>query len=688
MDNIDAVLETLAQSNRGVLQRKSERAELARKAIWEQFPRSDWPSMSLDRYAQGNALTSGTTFCTLMEFHTDALGSIKGGSAAKHMIYRHHTGEWRLAASLQGLDVELAWQWLRNDFVTAFERIESGDFDSLDGLKYLQAGQSLSTKTFAAYFPEHFAHVYGKDHLHHFIRLLGSEPIRGAASWSLNRQLKSLIDESLVPRLDVSRFEAVEALYAHFAPPRDPHVLKIAPGKGAEWWEFCLEGSVIGVGWNQVGDLTQYASADELRTALDTEVEPKRSNVSLAKKLLQFRDLQPGDLIVANRGTHEVLGLGTVTGGYRFDQVDPELPWNLVEVEWDINCKRRLDQPLHGWQQTFGKVSPDLLHQLRPVKSAETGAIPVAEAELPVEVQRLKQVVDLKGQLILHGPPGTGKTRLALRAALALAGRYPDSEAEVPTAIQNLLDDGTRAMLTTFHPSYGYEDFIEGFKPVPSDEGGLKLELRRGLFLDACDAARAVHPDPYTLVIDEVNRGDLPRVFGELITMLEKDKRPLSMRLPVSGQTFNIPDNLRIIATLNSADHSITSLDNAIRRRFSFVRLDPDPEVLTGSVDGLDLAVLLRELNARIRAHLGADLEIGHAYLLRDDRPIDTAAHLALAFFNELVPLLEDYTFDRPEILERLLGSMLDPQIGSVKTFEPSDLVGALASEFARDGDE
>jgi 5-methylcytosine-specific restriction protein B len=160
------------------------------------------------------------------------------------------------------------------------------------------------------------------------------------------------------------------------------------------------------------------------------------------------------------------------------------------------------------------------------------------------------------------------------------------------------------------------------------------------------------------------------------------------MRLPVSGETFNIPDNLRIIATLNSADHSITSLDNAIRRRFSFVRLDPDPEVLTGSVDGLDLAIMLRELNARIRAHLGADLEIGHAYLLRDDRPIDTAAHLALAFSNELVPLLQEYTFDRPEILERLLGSMLDPQLGSVKSFEPSDLVGALASEFARDGDE
>lgn len=688
MSPIATLREALAKSNRDMLRRKAQRAERNRRSIREQFPLHSWPTLPLERYAQGTGLTAGTTFCTLMESGTDELGSIKGGSAAKHMIYLHNSGEWRLSAPMQGLAVELAWEWLRSDFTTAFECIESGQFDELDALRVLPAGQSLATKTFAAYFPEHFVAVYGKDHLHHFIKLLGGDPIRGASSWGLNRQLKSLIDAALVDEPDVSHFEAVRALYGHAPPPREPHVIKIAPGEGAKWWEFCLERSVIGVGWNLVGDLTQYAGADELRETLAREYSDKQSHGSLANRLIRFRDFQPGDLVVANRGLHEVLGLGEVTGGYRFEKADGDLPWHLVEVEWDTGRAFRLEEPRHAWQQTFGSVPPEVLQRLRAPEPVSGSAVTVPQVEPPIEVQRLAEAVDVKGQMILHGPPGTGKTRLALRTALALADSYPGSESEVPAAIQTLLDDGAHAMLTTFHPSYGYEDFIEGFKPAPSDDGGLKLELRRGLFVEACEAARAVHPRPFTLVIDEINRGDLPRVFGELITMLEKDKRHLSMRLPVSGERLSIPENLRIVATLNSADHSIANLDIAVRRRFSFVRVDPDPEVLSGSVDALDLAMLLRELNTRIRAHLGADLEIGHAYFLRDDRPIETAAELAAVFYNNLVPLLEDYSFDRPEILARVLGPMIDGRTGSVKAIEPGDLAGALAAEFALDGDE
>jgi 5-methylcytosine-specific restriction protein B len=687
------VMSALGRTNREVLSRKTEQAESARQTVLEQFPLAEWPAMPLKRYAMGTSPddTDGRPpFCTVMEFRTDAL--------AKHMIYWHNSGEWKFAAPLWGFGAEHAWQLLRDEFVTAFSRIDAGDLDAIDELKFLHSGASLVTKTFHTYFPQSYVAVYGQDHLHHFIKLLGEAPMRGAASWSLNRQLRSQLEE-VCAAVGLSQFEAVRALYMHFPPPRDPKVFKIAPGRNAVWWDWCLDRSVIGVGWNQVGDLTQYASDVDLREALDSHVKPSKYNPTLARCLLDFRDLRSGDQIVANGSEREILGLGTVTGAYVHEPRDGDYPWNLVEVEWDTDCAVRLDEPEPGWRRTFGKVRPELLKRLR--KSASSSAAEVAVEtpaaqklpEVPGEIQRVIEASRAKGQVILHGPPGTGKTRFALRAALALAGAYPEDEASVPGAIEQLLADGSRAMLTTFHPSYGYEDFIEGFKPVltrdgESQEGGLKLSLRSGLFLDACEAARRNPDEPYTLVIDEINRGDMPRVFGELITMLELDKRRLSIRLPVSGKTFSIPENLRIIATLNSADHSITSLDLAIRRRFSFVRLDPDPDVLTGSVDALDLAALLRELNARIRTHLGHDLEIGHAYFLRDDRPLDTAADLESAFYNELVPLMEEYTFDRPEMLARLLGSLIDQRTGSVKTVPASDLADALASEFARDGDE
>lgn len=697
------VMAGLERTNREVLRRRAEQAEQVRLSVLEQFPLTGWRKMPLERYAMGanilEGLELGTPFCTVMEFRTDELGSIRGGSAKKHMIYRHNSGEWKFAPGLWGFDAEHAWELLRGEFVRAFGLIEAGEFDSIDELKYLHSGGSLVTKTFATYFPESFVGVYGKDHLRWNIEQLGGEPMHGASSWSLNRQLKSLIDQ--VPtEIGLSATEVVHALYLNFPPPREPQILKVAPGRSAEWWNWCEEASVIGVGWNQVGDLTQYASTDELREALDAKVKVSQYNSTLARYLLQFRDLRPGDQIVANHGEREILGLGTVVSPYAFKRSTDDLPWHLVEVEWDTECAVRLDEPAPGWRQTFGKVRPELAKRLRATSNVPEPQPDASEPvnlegsrapEIPVEVQQLIDAVHAKGQAILHGPPGTGKTRFALRTALALAGSYPDSEAAVPAAIEQMLAEGKRAMLTTFHPSYGYEDFIEGFKPVlttGAGEGGLKLDLRPGLFLNACEAALRIAPDPYTLVIDEINRGDMPRIFGELITMLETDKRRLSIRLPVSGKPFSIPENLRIIATLNSADHSITSLDIAIRRRFSFVRLDPDPDILTGVVDALDLAVLLRELNARIRTHLSHDLEIGHAYLLRGDRPIEVAADLAGAFYNELVPLLEDYTFDRPEILTRLLGSLFDQRTGNVKTIPASDLADALASEFARDGDE
>ena len=159
----------------------------------------------------------------------------------------------------------------------------------------------------------------------------------------------------------------------------------------------------------------------------------------------------------------------------------------------------------------------------------------------------------------------------------------------------------------TFHPAYGYEDFIEGFRPQINATNQLVFERCAGIFKTLCKDAH-VSERKHFLVVDEINRGDIPRIFGELLTLLEKDKRGLEITLPLSGDRFTVPQNVHLIGTMNTADRSIALLDTALRRRFGFVELMPDISVLgTASAGGsVPLGLWLAALNDRLRAHSAA----------------------------------------------------------------------------------
>ncbi|MFE7712015.1 AAA family ATPase [Streptomyces sp. NPDC057486] len=844
----DALAAAAAAFNRGSYAGELAEAEEQRQRILREFPLESWPELPLERYALGFADRQewGAPFCARMEFHTDALGSIRGGAAAKHIMFLHRSGEWKLSAPLKGLSPEDAWHRLCREFVAAFEAAGDGAFDRVDDLEVLAYGPALVTKSLATYFPDDFLPVYSSDHLRHFIGLLGGSP-SGAPAWRLNRQLRELVLAR--PELENwSSHEVVRLLYQAFDPrPQSPTLLKVAPGQQASFWEACLRHGHICVAWGEVGNLAEYGSDRELRESL-TEYWPKQAggHLALARRLLAYRDLKPGDRIVTNRGLSEVLAVGTVTdAGYTYDEaLSPEAP-HLVGVSWDTSYAQALDSPQNGWRQTFGPVSQKLWKQLQAARqassapadasSAESGRLDSADAPataLPPQVTRVVDALERKGQVILYGPPGTGKTRLALSAALALTGRPDRIDAPAPErheAVQAMMsptvrsaerpavwlfvasrnksdwrwddlekegsatlwkgrlarnfeqmqpgdlvvgyesaptmkaialgritgidlssedecvsvewvrpldgptweefdtdpilslsepkvhrmqgtafrltpreadrilgedewEDGAGAAqptvsLVTFHPSYGYEDFVEGFKPAPARAGsGLSLQLTDGVLFNLCTTA-AQEPDrTFLLIIDEINRGDLPRIFGELITLLEPDKRDMPVVLPISGRSFSVPPNVRIIGTMNTADRSVGHLDAAIRRRFAFIEVGPDADVVSGSVGPLDLAAFFEELNSRIVRFLDADHQLGHAFFLRDGEPLTSDTHLAAAFHDDIVPLLEDYTLGSADLLRHLLGTLVDPQTGRLARIPADELPAALATEFIAAG--
>lgn len=239
---------------------------------------------------------------------------------------------------------------------------------------------------------------------------------------------------------------------------------------------------------------------------------------------------------------------------------------------------------------------------------------------------------------IYYGPPGTGKTYTVREI---LKTHFPESYKAV-----------------TFHQSYSYEDFVEGIRPV-LDSDTIKYTIRPGIFKALCEKAKDNPNESYALLIDEINRGNISKIFGELITLIEENKRlgagkeEMAVTLPYSGEEFGIPSNLYIIGTMNTADRSLALLDTALRRRFAFVHVEPKPEALKDkTISGIHLEALLETINTRIAQLYDKEHCIGHAYFLG----IDTIDALAECFENKIIPLLEEYFFEDQEKINHVLG--------------------------------
>ncbi len=206
-----------------------------------------------------------------------------------------------------------------------------------------------------------------------------------------------------------------------------------------------------------------------------------------------------------------------------------------------------------------------------------------------------------------------------------------------------------RYKFVTFHQSFSYEEFIEGIKPeIENDRGSgeIAYEIKNGLFKEMCETAQKDPNNPYAIFIDEINRGNVSAIFGELITLIEDDKRlcaenEMTLTLPYSGKSFGVPENLYIIGTMNTADRSVEALDTALRRRFSFVEMMPEPEKLSKDFHDINLQELLQTINDRVELLVDRDHTIGHSYFIN----LKSLDDLAVAFNDKIVPLLQEYFY-------------------------------------------
>lgn len=530
-----------------------------------------------------------------------------------------------------------------------------------------------------------------------------------------------------------------------------------AAGEKSYKWEEFYEKGIIALGWDNLGNLKNYHSQDEIAQELQKYSSKDSYPKNDSKANWEFANkMDIGDIVYVKQGLEPILlGRGIIESDYIYDDTRNEYK-SIRKVRWTHNGIYNVDfneLDIKQWnQKTLTDISENKYKDF--CKKIEKIFNNNAKEDKNMNSQPLNQ--------ILYGPPGTGKTYNTIIKAMdiinpKLVQRDKDGNVEKYDTLKNKFDElkqQGQIEFVTFHQSYSYEEFVEGIKPdLESNE--LKYKLEDGIFKKICNSAKInIEGDfekiysqfieeidenhefktqkssfkirvndndgltirtgdnfeketcgtitkeqiknqtftsigrkqkleaitkylkekygltfsasntvkPHILIIDEINRGDVSKIFGELITLIEEDKRigkehQMTVTLPYSREPFGVPNNLYIIGTMNTADRSIALLDTALRRRFDFEEMMPKPELLRGKdIEGVDLEQLLTKINDRIKNEYDRDHQIGHSYLMS----VKDKEDLERAYKNRILPLLNEYFYNDINTVAKILNCKSD----------------------------
>lgn len=422
------------------------------------------------------------------------------------------------------------------------------------------------------------------------------------------------------------------------------------------WDEFCNTG-IMTIGRDYLGDPMLYESKSQMQSAMQ-DCGTERDTTTYKNAVLEvwqfIHEIKPGDIIIAKKGTKTVLGRGVVTSEFIYDEKKPTDFKYYRQVNW--THKGEWEHPGKAVTKTLTDITryTDYVAKLEDLfvdEDSEQNVVPVEEPEVIYDsytadnflqdvymseerYNTLANLLMTKKNIILQGAPGVGKTYAAKRLAYSIMGEK----------------DTSRVKMVQFHQSYSYEDFIMGFRPTQTG-----FELHEGVFYKFCRKA-ADDDRPYFFIIDEINRGNLSKIFGELFMLIESDKRGVELQLLYKDEQFSIPSNVHIIGMMNTADRSLAMLDYALRRRFAFFDILPAfdstgfrayrKNVNNPKFDKLISAV--QQLNEAITndESLGEGFCVGHSYFCTNVTINDEWLKSVVEY--ELIPLLKEYWFDEP----------------------------------------